>query len=179
MKPKIGDVVYVQTYKHDGSTHRTWSAATVLDVDEEKIVSITYKTWVIESDGRRWYTREPAICFYYYDRWYNVMAMIRKRGIYYYCNLASPSVYDGEAIKNIDYDLDVKVYPDGNIVLLDDDEFAVHQVLMDYDPEIIDFVVAEQKRLVNLIKSKSFPFTDETINDYFERYFNLESSMKV
>ena len=46
--------------------------------------------------------------------------MIRHSGIYYYCNLASPTIYDGEAIKNIDYDLDVKLYPDRTYQVLDE-----------------------------------------------------------
>src|SRR5690554_3091418 len=138
MKPNVGDVVYVQTYKHDGTRHRTWSSATVLEVDESKLVAITYKTWVVESNKRKWFTREPAICVYYFDRFYNVMAMIRKHGIYYYCNLASPITYDEEAVKNVDYDLDVKVYPDGNIILLDEDEFDLHQKQMDYPEELIE-----------------------------------------
>lgn len=173
MKPKVGDVTYVETYKHDGSTHRTWSSATILDVTENLIVAITYKTWVVESDGRRWFTREPAICFYYTDRWYNVMAMIRKRGIYYYCNLASPSIYDGEAIKNIDYDLDVKVFPDGSYILLDEEEFVDHQVMMSYDESIIDIVRQEQRRLVNVVKAGNYPFNDDVINTYFEKYLSL------
>lgn len=173
MKPKIGDVVYVQTYKHDGSRHRTWSSATVLDVDDSKIVAITYKTWVVESNNRKWFTREPAICFYYFDRFYNVMAMIRKRGIYYYCNLASPSVYDGEAIKNVDYDLDVKVYPDGNRVLLDEDEFRRHQKQMNYSDDLIDLVRNEQDRLVEIIKAEAHPFNDEVVYDYFDKYLKL------
>ncbi|HLV49676.1 MAG TPA: DUF402 domain-containing protein [Erysipelothrix sp.] len=173
MKPKVGDVTYVETYKHDGSTHRTWSSATILDVTENLIVAITYKTWVVESDGRRWFTREPAICFYYNDRWYNVMAMIRKRGIYYYCNLASPSIYDGEAIKNIDYDLDVKVFPDGSYILLDEEEFVDHQVMMSYDESIIDIVRQEQRRLVNVVKAGNYPFNDDVINTYFEKYLSL------
>ena len=36
--------------------------------------------------------------------------MIRDNGISYYCNLASPFVLDKEALKYIDYDLDVKVF---------------------------------------------------------------------
>ncbi|NLC64560.1 MAG: DUF402 domain-containing protein [Erysipelothrix sp.] len=174
MKPKVGEVLYVETYKHNGATHRTWSSATVLDVTENMIVALTYKAWVVESDGRKWFTREPAICFYYNDRWYNVMAMIRKRGIFYYCNLASPSVYDGEAIKNVDYDLDVKVFPNGDYILLDEDEFLDHQVMMGYGSEIVDIVRSEQHRLVNLVKSKSFPFADDVINGYFERYLSLD-----
>ncbi|NLW14670.1 MAG: DUF402 domain-containing protein [Erysipelothrix sp.] len=175
MKPKVGDVVYVQTYKHDGSIHRTWSSATVLDVDASKIVAITYKTWVVESNNRKWFTREPAILFYYFDRWYNVMAMIRKRGIYYYCNLASPIIYDGEAIKNIDYDLDVKMYPDGNIVLLDEDEFSRHQNQMHYPKDIIHIVETEKDRLMNVAMAKEYPFKDKVINGYFEKYLNLDN----
>lgn len=39
--------------------------------------------------------------------------MIRENGVSYYCNLASPFVLDNEALKYIDYDLDVKVFADG------------------------------------------------------------------
>lgn len=39
--------------------------------------------------------------------------MIRDNGVSYYCNLASPYVMDEEALKYIDYDLDVKVFADG------------------------------------------------------------------
>lgn len=173
VKPKIGDVVYVQTYKHDGSRHRTWSSATVLDVDETKIVAITYKTWVVESNKRKWFTREPAICFYYFNRFYNVMAMIRKHGIYYYCNLASPIAYDEEALKNVDYDLDVKVYPDGNIVLLDEDEFEQHQKEMNYPEALIELVEEEKDHLISIIENKGYPFTDKVIYDYFDKYLKI------
>lgn len=44
--------------------------------------------------------------------------MIREKGVSYYCNLASPYVLDDEALKYIDYDLDVKVFPDGEKRLL-------------------------------------------------------------
>lgn len=178
MQPNIGDVVYVQTYKHDGSTHRTWSSATILDVKEDVIVAMTYKTWVVEGDGRRWFTREPAICFYYLDRWYNVMAMIRKKGIFYYCNLASPSIYDGEAIKNIDYDLDVKVFPNGNYILLDESEFQLHQRAMHYDQEIIEIVESEQRRLVQLVKGNHYPFNESLIYSYFDSYLKLGTVKK-
>lgn len=172
-KPKIGEVIYIQSYKHDGSLHRTWSSGTVIEVDEEKVVLITYKTWVVEADGRRWFTREPAICFYYFNRWYNVIAMIRSKGIYYYCNLASPVVYDGEALKNIDYDLDVKVFPDFNYHILDRDEFELHQRQMHYAPEVIDIVENEMQRLIQVIKGRHIPFREKLVHDYFEKYLTL------
>ena len=174
MKPKIGEVIYIQSFKHDGSLHRTWSSGTVLDVDHEKVVLITYKTWVVESDGRKWFTREPAICFYYFDRWYNVISMIRNKGIFYYCNLASPSIYDGEALKNIDYDLDVKMFPDGKYIVLDEDEFLLHQRRMNYSETLIDIVESEKDRLVEKVKAMEAPFNEQLIYDYFDAYLNIK-----
>ena len=58
-------------------------------------------------------------------------------------------------------------------MLLDRDEFEYHQVLMDYDPDIIEIVENEQKRLVNLVRSKWEPFNDSVINDYFDKYLSL------
>lgn len=121
MELKEMDSVYIQSFKHDGSLHRTWAKGTILEHTEKRTVLITNKTVVTEADGRTWITREPAICFFYPDKWYNVISMIRKTGVHYYCNIASPSLYDGEAIKNIDYDLDVKVMPNGTYHILDED----------------------------------------------------------
>ena len=130
MLPEEGSLVYIQSFKHDGSLHRTWCKGFVLKSAPEEIVAVTNKAWVIEADGRRWFTREPAVCFFWPDRWYNVISMIRKSGIYYYCNLASPSLYDGEAIKNIDYDLDVKLYPNRSYEILDEGEYRDHAAAM-------------------------------------------------
>ena len=59
------EYVYIQSYKHDGSLHRTWAKGYVIEANERRIVAVTNKTLVSESDGRKWVTREPAICFFY------------------------------------------------------------------------------------------------------------------
>lgn len=170
MLPKIGMQVYIQSYKHDGSLHRTWSKGLVVESDAKKYVVVTNKTWVIEADGRKWYTREPAICFFYTDRWYNVISMIRKNGVFYYCNLASPSLYDGEAIKNIDYDLDVKVYPNGEYDILDQDEFEDHAMRMGYGVDVIDVVEGSLDLLLKIIDAHEAPFNNAEIDKYFQLY---------
>ena len=170
---KTGDSVFVQSYKHDGLLHRTWSKALVIDVFDHCAVVVTDHTWVVESDGRRWLTKEPAICFYYDDRWYNVISMVRKSGIFYYCNIASPSLYDGEAIKNIDYDLDVKVFPDGTYSILDENEYQYHADKMHYPREIRDIVEGELKVLIDKIEKKEKPFDLSYISDYLMKYFSL------
>ncbi len=173
MKLEVGQNVIIQSFKHDGSLHRSWLYSTVLDVFDDYVVVYNNKTWVIESDGRRWFTREPAICFFYTNKWYNVISMIRKNGIFYYCNLASPSLYDGEAIKNIDYDLDVKVFPDDKYIILDEDEYRDHGRKMGYSNELKEVVESQMEELIEHIKQKDSPFDIEVIQKYHEKYLEI------
>ena len=99
-----------------------------------------------EDDGRRWVTREPAIVYFHRKYWFNIVAMIRDNGVSYYCNLASPFVLDKEALKYVDYDLDVKVFPDGEKRLLDTDEYELHKAQC--TPADIDFIVKEHVKIL-------------------------------
>lgn len=170
----VGEQVYIQSFKHDGSLHRTWAKGTILEEREDCLVLVTYKSMVTESNGRTWQTREPAICFFYPDRWYNVISMIRKQGITYYCNIATPYLYDGEAIKNIDYDLDLKVYPNGTYDVLDEDEFQSHALAMNYPQEIVDISRSSLSQLIKAVDRKEFPFNDDEIREYYHLYLNLD-----
>lgn len=170
MLPDIKENVYIQSYKHDTSLHRTWAQGYVIESNEKRMVAITDRAWVIESDGRRWLTREPAICFFYPDRWYNVICMIRKTGIHYYCNLASPSIYDGEAIKNIDYDLDVKVNPKWEYTILDEDEYNDHAFTMQYSKDLDEVIHKELNKLLVDIRLQNSPFDHYEIKHLYQRY---------
>ena len=54
--------VLIHCYKHDGSVHRCWDKGFVLEETDKHFIVINNRTLVTESDGRKWYTREPAIC---------------------------------------------------------------------------------------------------------------------
>ncbi len=173
MLPKVKTSVYIQSYKHDKNVHRTWAHGYVIEANDKRIVAITDRSWVIESDGRRWLTREPAICFFYPDRFYNVICMIRKSGIHYYCNIASPSIYDGEAIKNIDYDLDVKINPDWEYMILDEDEYAQHSAQMHYSDDLKEVIEKELHRLLRNIKLQNSPFDHYEIRALYQKYLQF------
>lgn len=173
MTLKEKDEVYIQSYKHDGSLHRTWAKGIVVEANEKRIVAITNRTLVSESDGRKWVTREPAVCFFYPDLWFNAICMIRKTGIHYYCNIASPSLYDGEAIKNIDYDLDVKVSPQGKVTILDEDEYARHSRKMHYGKKLDLVLHKELNALLDRIERNQSPFQEQEVMDLYERYLSF------
>ena len=105
--------------------------------------------------------------------WFNVVTMIRQKGISYYCNLASPYVLDKEALKYIDYDLDIKIFPDGEKRLLDVDEYEQHRRQMHYSKEIDQILKANVEILVDWINNKKGPFSPEYVDLWYERYCQL------
>ena len=106
----IGDRLKIQCYKHNGKIHREWNEAVVLDFKKDYIVFGNNKTQVTEAEGNIWRTKEPAIMYFFKDKWFNVIAQLKKDGIYYYCNIASPFIIEEDTIKYIDYDLDLRVF---------------------------------------------------------------------
>ena len=171
--PKERQYITVKSYKHDGSLHRTWRDCMVLKTSDESIIACNDHTLVTESDGRRWVTREPALLYFHKKYWFNIVTMIRPKGISYYSNLASPFVLDEEALKYIDYDLDIKVFPDGKKRLLDVDEYKDHRALMGYSPEIDSILKANVKELVRWINEGKGPFSQAYVDIWYERYCQL------
>ena len=54
-----------------------------------------------------------------------------------YVNIGTPPVWDGDRVTQIDLDLDVVRTLDDIVVVLDEDEFAEHQIQYSYPPHII------------------------------------------
>lgn len=81
------------------------------------------------------YTRfEPGdhfIEYFYSNRWFNIFAIAtaegRRKG--WYCNVAAPALIDAECVSQVDLLLDVWVAPDGQPLILDEEEFAADLTL--------------------------------------------------
>ena len=55
----------IHCYKHNGNLHRQWDEAVLLDVKDDYMVFGNNKTLVVDSDGKVWRTKEPAIMFFF------------------------------------------------------------------------------------------------------------------
>ena len=172
---EITDII---SYKHDGELHRVWKNVIVLSRTEDEIVILNDKVDVIDGDGRRWKTREPAICFFYKQYWFNIICMLRGDEIYYYCNLSSPYVLDQEGIKYVDYDLDVKVFPDGEIVLLDRDEYDFNIKDKHYPQELTEIIRYNLELPLGFIKEKKEPFNRESALRWYKHYLKMAEKKK-
>ena len=174
MKLSTGMNVPIHSYKHNKMLHRIWKNTVVLEENQRELVTGHLKTKVIEHDGRCWYTKEPAICYFYSEYWFNIIGMLKKDGVHFYCNISSPYLYDGEAVKYIDYDLDVKVFPSGKYIILDEKEYAMHLKKMCYPADIQVIIKKQLQILLTKIKNKEKPFDLSDIFLYYENYKNLK-----
>jgi len=159
------------SYKHSGELHRVWKNAIKIYEDDEKIIVLNNKVEVIDGDGRKWKTREPAICYFYKNLWFNVICMIKNisNDIYYYCNLSSPFIEDLEGIKYIDYDLDVKLFPNGDILVLDRDEYEFNVIDLNYSNEITEIIEKSLTLVLEKIKNHLEPFNNDIILNLYEK----------
>ncbi len=174
---KNSEVTVLQSYKHDGSLHRVWKTEVVLADNQDFIIVANKRTKVIESNGRFWYTKEPSVAFFFKNHWYNVIGIMKKGDINYYCNISSPILRDDEAIKYIDYDLDIKVDSDYHYTLLDMNEYTRNQEKMEYSDEIKSILLNELNDLKQRIEAREFPFKKENVRDWYNKFLKIEGEI--
>ena len=170
----IGKRYEIHGYKHDGKIHRAWDEAVLLEIHDDYLIFGNEKTKVTESDGRTWRTKEPAVLYFYFNNWYNIIGQYKNNGIYYYCNMASPFIIEEDTIKYIDYDLDLRVFPDGSFKVLDRGEYKYHKKLMNYPDSIDKVLKSELTNLIDMVRKKEFAFSSGEV----ERYCNLYKEIK-
>jgi hypothetical protein len=75
-----------------------------------------------------------------------------------YVNIGTPCEASEGAIRQVDLDLDVVRTRDGRVQILDEDEFAVHQKLYGYPPDLIESARHAADAAALLIKDSIEPF---------------------
>ena len=173
---KVGDKLKIFCYKHDGTLEHTSEEAVVLENTQEYLVCGNGRTKITEKDGRSHMTNEPAVLFFYKDHWFNIIGQLKKFGLFYYCNIASPYIIDGKSIKYIDYDLDLRVFPDGGFKILDRNEYNYHKKVMKYSPEIDKIVKTELTHLIEKKRKNEGPFASGVVEKYYDIYEKIKNN---
>ena len=174
---KTGDRYNIHCYKHNAEAYQASDDTIILDIQNDFIVCGNNMVDVTELEGHSYKTKELAIIFFYKHNWFNCIAQLKPHGLYYYCNIASPFVIDENVIKYIDYDLDLRVYPDGGYKILDTNEYNYHKKKMKY-PDTIDRIVKKElAKLIELKKEKKGPFDEKVIEKYKNIYLNINKNM--
>lgn len=173
-KLKKGQRLQIQCYKHNGKIHRCWDEAVLLDQKEDYMVFGNEKTLVTEAEGSTWRTKEPAIMYFFKNRWYNIIVQLKKDGITYYCNIATPFIIEDNTIKYIDYDLDLRIFPNGSFKILDRGEYKYHKKIMNY-PDNLDIAIRSAlSELITDYRKKDPAFNKKLNLAYNEEYKKIK-----
>ena len=173
MESLLNKSLSVHCYKHNGKIHRTWDEVYVLDETDDCLNCGNNKLKITESDGRRHKTKETAIIFFFKKRWFHITAQFKTNGLYYKVDMASPFLIDNGIIKYIDYDLDLKVFPDGEFRVLDRNEYKYHKKIMKYSENLDLILQSELTDLINMKRAEVGPFKKEVAEKYYQKYLEL------
>lgn len=165
MSLKPGSKFTINSRKYDGSIRRSWSCelvshqGDVLDLIGRFDQRVDHPDLGIIEIGT--ISRER----FYLNRWYNDFIFEQPDGCLrnLYINVCMPPRINGGAIDYIDLDIDIIVWPDGQSVVLDVEEFEENTVKYGYPEEI------RAKALSTLDEINSFIVEDSTIRGLTER----------
>jgi len=156
-----GTRILLRATKYDGTAHWIQPFTAVSDDGTLLVAQYRARTPIFTSRGE---FRSPydSRVYFWRDRWYNVFRLSRPGCALslWYCNITTPPLFDGRHLSYIDLDLDVAVRPDGEINLLDEDEFAEHQRKYGYSPRVVARAEEAACEVQALAQRHGFPFSE-------------------
>lgn len=93
---------------------------------------------------------------FYFDRWYNYFVFENKAGILrnYYINICLPPEIGYRTIDYVDLDIDIVLWPNGEISTLDMDEFESNAVKFGYPDEIREGALKTMETLQEILNDR-------------------------
>lgn len=106
--------------------------------------------------------RKGTVSYEYFpvDRWFNIFRFHEPHGSFrnFYCNISMPPAFADGVLDYVDLDIDVIVWPDFRIEILDGEEFTANAAEFGYSDEILSRVETALDELILLIENREFPF---------------------
>jgi len=94
------------------------------------------------------------------DQWWTAVFNGEPAGTEIYCDISTPPQWDDDLVTMVDLDLDVvRMRADQQVLLLDEDEFAEHQVRYGYPAEVVSQALQAAAWLQQAIKGGDEPFS--------------------
>lgn len=136
--------IMIHAYKRNGWLYRVWEFPEVLESNDKFTVVSLVNSKVItnEKNSKRNFISKNlknSFWFFFKDKWYNIIATVNTNNIVsFYVNIASPFIYEEEAIKYYDFDLDIKMKSNSATIykILDVDEYNQNKVEYHYEKEV-------------------------------------------
>lgn len=186
---KINHKLAVHAYKYDGCLYRTFEFPRVVyENSQYLILDLSNCRIISQAKNKKFYhsfSKKDSLWVIFKDEWYNLFVTINDSNkIIYYFNVASPYIFEEDAIKYIDLDLDIRVVDVNtkieSIKVLDEKEFEQHAREMLYPDKLIKkaldvkdeiIIKLETKFFQNVFNKALFTTLEEILNNPERKYY--------
>ena len=155
--------VRVHATNYDGADH--WRhPASLVDATDHLVITATTAGLEVQTETGIFVSPFNTRGHYWPDRWFNVIRLEEPGyGLSgFYCNVATPVQFDGETVRYVDLQLDVRVFaqPDGayRYEIWDEDEFEAARERYDYPDDLVARCRHAVEDVIALVESRAFPF---------------------
>ena len=83
-------------------------------------------------------------------------------------------IIENKTIKFIDYDLDLRIFPDNTYKVLDRAEYEYHKRIMRYPKDLQKIINYKLKELIKRFNYREIPFDNDVIRKYEKEYNNYK-----
>lgn len=151
----------VHAKKYDGRVRKTWSGAVTTVSDTLIVLIAKFEAAVQHNDLGFIDAGTVSFEHFWTDRWYNVFRFHRPGGelLAFYVNIAMPAQIETKTLSYIDLDVDVILWPDGKIEVLDWDDFEKNSKKFGYADDVRDKVQRSLDEVLGMIEAREFPFS--------------------
>ncbi|MBD0370816.1 MAG: DUF402 domain-containing protein [Pyrinomonadaceae bacterium] len=152
--------IAVRVLKYDGTLHREWRAHVSERAESLLVLDAEFEEEVNHSRLGLIRRGTVSVEYYWLDRWYNVFRFLEPDGSLkiFYCNVNMPPALDGRVLTYVDLDIDMIVFPDLSIEILDLDEFEANALRYSYPAHVKSGAHKALDELQSLIETRAFPF---------------------
>jgi uncharacterized protein len=155
----------IAAHKYDRRLHSALPAELIRD-DGQQVVFRVQPDAVIHhvTRGMSLPINRRSTMVFWRACWYNVYLNYSRTDSavfdHYYCNVGLPPTVDAaqRTLRFVDLDLDVRIWPDGQHAILDEDEFAAHRVQFAYPPDVAQRAQRTVDTILAAWHARQFPF---------------------
>ena len=152
--------VKISSRKYDQSIRRSWNCD-LIEQRDDLIVFVGVFDMSVEHPDLG-FIEQGTVSYEYYwlDRWYNVFRFHEPDGRLrnWYCNINMPPNFGGDEFDYVDLDIDILVWPGGEVKVLDEDEFCENALKYGYSDDVIQNAKTAKADLLSMIRNREFPF---------------------
>jgi hypothetical protein len=160
MSDASGTTVRVEYRKYDGTLH--WNLVMHhLGADEHGTwLGLPADSSMRKGDGPLVPIPQPHVILFPHNTWYTAVFNGEPAEVEIYCDLTTPPTWPApDLVTMVDLDLDVIRQRGGSRALLvDEDEFAEHQVLYGYPRDVVDAAQAAARDLLQAVTARTGAF---------------------